>query len=93
MTAGRCAEALFIAVALVVAPAACAADTVIAGGVSSASANLWPIHIGTRKGFFAYADIGVDLVFSPFKASTTLPSLAFEILPVGSKKPPATKKS
>jgi NitT/TauT family transport system substrate-binding protein len=70
MTAGRCAEALFIAVALVVAPAACAADTLIAGGVSSASANLWPIHIGTRKGFFADADIAVDLVFSPSNSAT-----------------------
>jgi NitT/TauT family transport system substrate-binding protein len=43
---------------------------VIAGGVSSASANLWPIYIGIRKSFFAEADIAVDLVFSPSNSAT-----------------------
>jgi NitT/TauT family transport system substrate-binding protein len=71
MTARRCMEVLLIAVALLFsAPAVRAADTVIAGGVSSASANLWPIYIGTRKGFFAGADIVVDLVFSPSNSAT-----------------------
>jgi NitT/TauT family transport system substrate-binding protein len=75
MTAGRRAKALWVAVALLFAtallsPPARAADTVIAGGVSSASANLWPIYIGTRKGFFAEADIAVDLVFSPSNSAT-----------------------
>jgi NitT/TauT family transport system substrate-binding protein len=71
MTAARRAKALLVAVALLfAAPAARAADTVIAGGVSSASANLWPIYIGTRKGFFAEADIAVDLVFSPSNSAT-----------------------
>ena len=67
----RWAKALIVAVALFfAAPAARAADTVIAGGVSSASANLWPIYIGIRKGFFAEADIAVDLVFSPSNSAT-----------------------
>jgi NitT/TauT family transport system substrate-binding protein len=75
MTAGRRAKALWVAVALLFAvallsPPARAVDTVIAGGVSSASANLWPIYIGTRKGFFAEADIAVDLVFSPSNSAT-----------------------
>jgi NitT/TauT family transport system substrate-binding protein len=75
MTAGRRAKGLLLAVALLLATAlvsapARSADTVIAGGVSSASANLWPIYIGTRKGFFAEADIAVDLVFSPSNSAT-----------------------
>jgi NitT/TauT family transport system substrate-binding protein len=71
MTAARWAKALLIALALLfAAPAARAADTVIAGGVSSASANLWPIYIGIRKSFFAEADIAVDLVFSPSNSAT-----------------------
>ena len=40
------------------------------GRLSSASANLWPIYIGIRKGFFAEADIAVDLVFSPSNSAT-----------------------
>jgi NitT/TauT family transport system substrate-binding protein len=66
----RWTNALLVAIALLVAPAARAADTVIAGGVSSASANLWPIYIGTRKGFFAEANIAIDLVFSPSNSAT-----------------------
>jgi NitT/TauT family transport system substrate-binding protein len=57
------------ALALTLAPAR-AAETVIAGGVSSASANLWPVYIGIRKGFFADADIKIDLVFSQSNSAT-----------------------
>src|SRR5262252_7338399 len=46
-----------------------AAETVIAGGVSSGSTNLWPIHIGIRKGFFQAADIRIDLVFAQSNAN------------------------
>ncbi len=46
-----------------------AAETVIAGGVSSGSTNLWPIHIGIRKGFFQAVGINVDLVFAQSNAS------------------------
>jgi len=61
--------ACFIAAALLCAPPARAAETIIAGGVSSGSTNLWPIHIGIRKGFFQTADIKVDLVFAQSNAS------------------------
>jgi NitT/TauT family transport system substrate-binding protein len=61
--------ALLIASALLCAPPVSAAETVIAGGVSSGSTNLWPVHIGIRKGFFQAADIKVDLVFAQSNAS------------------------
>src|SRR5262249_56558460 len=64
----RLSLALLFALAL--APGTRAAETVIAGGVSSASANLWPIYIGIRKGFFADADIKIDLVFSQSNSAT-----------------------
>jgi len=60
--------ALAFATALLCAPAG-AAETIIAGGVSSGSTNLWPIHVGIRKGFFQTADIGIDLVFAQSNAS------------------------
>jgi ABC-type nitrate/sulfonate/bicarbonate transport system substrate-binding protein len=66
----RAAQALLLATALMLAPASRAAETIIAGGVSSASANLWPIFIGTKKGFFADADIKIDLVFSQSNSAT-----------------------
>jgi ABC-type nitrate/sulfonate/bicarbonate transport system substrate-binding protein len=61
---------LLFATVLMLAPAARAAETIIAGGVSSASANLWPIYIGIKKGFFAAADIKIDLVFSQSNSAT-----------------------
>src|SRR5712691_6762605 len=45
-----------------IAPAR-AADTVVVGTVGSASANLWPVFIGTSKGFFAEQDLKVDLIY------------------------------
>jgi NitT/TauT family transport system substrate-binding protein len=63
------AIAISLAVALFSAPPAFAAETIIAGGVSSGSANLWPIHIGIRKGFFRAEGIIVDLVFAQSNAS------------------------
>jgi NitT/TauT family transport system substrate-binding protein len=67
----RNAKVIAIAVAtwLVFAPVAGATETVIAGGVSSGSTNLWPIHIGIRKGLFQAAGITVDLVFAQSNAS------------------------
>ena len=40
-----------------------AAETVTIGTVGSASANIWPVFIGLNKGFFAEADIKVELVY------------------------------
>jgi ABC-type nitrate/sulfonate/bicarbonate transport system substrate-binding protein len=67
-TRNRNAIALAVAALLLFAPAASAAETVIAGGVSSGSTNLWPIHIGVRKGLFQAAGINVDLVFAQSNA-------------------------
>jgi len=54
--------------ALLCASAAQAADTVpdtvIVGAVGSASTNLWPVHIGIAKGFFAAEGLAIDLVYA-----------------------------
>jgi NitT/TauT family transport system substrate-binding protein len=63
------AIAFAVATLLHFAAPAGAAETVIAGGVSSGSTNLWPIHIGIRKGFFQAEGINVDLVFAQSNAS------------------------
>jgi NitT/TauT family transport system substrate-binding protein len=63
------AIAFAVATLLHFAAPAAAAETVIAGGVSSGSTNLWPIHIGIRKGFFQAEGINVDLVFAQSNAS------------------------
>ena len=60
--------AFAFAAALLYAPAA-RAETIIAGGVSSGSTNLWPIHIGIRKGFFQAEGLTIDLVFAQSNAS------------------------
>src|ERR1700678_455534 len=58
-----------IAAALLCTPGARAAETIVAGGVSSGSTNLWPIHIGIRKGLFQAEGIKIDLVFAQSNAS------------------------
>ena len=63
------AAAVVLSLAALFAAPASAAETIIAGGVSSGSTNLWPIHIGIRKGFFQDADIAIDLVFAQSNAS------------------------
>jgi NitT/TauT family transport system substrate-binding protein len=68
----RAVQALVFATALALASTSRAAETVVAGGVSSASANLWPIYIGIKKGFFADADIKIELVFSQSNSATVL---------------------
>jgi ABC-type nitrate/sulfonate/bicarbonate transport system substrate-binding protein len=44
-------------------PAARAAETILVGSVGSASANLWPVTVGDKKGFFAAEGITIDMVF------------------------------
>jgi ABC-type nitrate/sulfonate/bicarbonate transport system substrate-binding protein len=56
-------RALLLLLALGVALPARAVDTVTIGTVGSASANLWPVYIGTAKGFFAAEGLKVDIVF------------------------------
>ncbi len=60
----RVAWAALLGIALTCAGETGAVETVIAGGVGSASANLWPIYVGINKGLFAAEDIKIDLVFS-----------------------------
>src|SRR5262249_18780828 len=47
----------------VAAPGAHAADTILVGSVGSASANLWPVMVGDKKGFFAAEGIKIDMVY------------------------------
>jgi len=58
------------AAAVMLAPAAHAADSVTVGAVGSASAILWPVFIGTKKGFYADQDLKVDLVYIQSSAQT-----------------------
>jgi ABC-type nitrate/sulfonate/bicarbonate transport system substrate-binding protein len=61
---GRRAAALAtLGVALLAASAARATETIAVGSVGSASANLWPVMVGSNKGFFEAQDIKIDLVF------------------------------
>ncbi len=59
----------FVAVSLLLGPAwlapsaARAADNVSIGTVGSASANLWPVFIGIKKGFFEAANLKFDVVY------------------------------
>lgn len=58
----RSVAGVVLGVMLLLTPAARAADTVLIGAVGSASAHLWPLHIGLAKGFFEAADPKVDFV-------------------------------
>jgi ABC-type nitrate/sulfonate/bicarbonate transport system substrate-binding protein len=66
--------AFLIGAALALAPVASAgpahaADTVHVGSVDATSANLWPLHIAIKNGYFDQAGINVDLIFSHSNAS------------------------
>ena len=60
---------LLVGATLAFAPAAHAADTVSVGSVDAASANLWPLHIAIKNGYFDAANIKIDLVFAQSNAS------------------------
>jgi NitT/TauT family transport system substrate-binding protein len=60
---------LLIGAALAWAAAAQAADTVAVGSVDATSANLWPLHIAIKNGYFDAAGINIDLVFAQSNAS------------------------
>ncbi len=68
MRTGLLAMLLLIAVPAV-APTAQAADTVSVGSVDATSANLWPLHIAIKNGYFDAANIKIDLVFAQSNAS------------------------
>src|SRR5947209_10032380 len=61
----RCAVgALVLGVTLLVAPVAQSATATI-GLVGTASATHWPIYSGLKKGYYAEADIKLDMIFTP----------------------------
>jgi NitT/TauT family transport system substrate-binding protein len=62
-------SALLASVVLAFAYTAQAADTVSVGSVDATSANLWPLHIAVKNGYFDAANIKIDLVFAQSNAS------------------------
>ena len=48
---------------------AIAADLISVGSVDATSANLWPLHIAAKNGYFDAANLKIDLVFSQSNAS------------------------
>jgi NitT/TauT family transport system substrate-binding protein len=60
---------LVAAAALSPCHVATAADTVAVGSVDATSANLWPFHIAVKNGYFAAANLNIDLVFAQSNAS------------------------
>jgi NitT/TauT family transport system substrate-binding protein len=64
-----CMGTLLLSTALVYAPAARAADTVIVGSVGAASSNLWPVYIGMTQKLFEKEDLKIDLVFAQSNAA------------------------
>ena len=57
------AQALLMAIGVLLAPAAHAVDTVSIGFVGSVSPTHWPIHVGIKKGFYAAENLKPDLIF------------------------------
>lgn len=55
--------ALLLGAAWLAPSASRAADNVSIGTVGSASANLWPVFIGIKKGFFEAANLKFDVVY------------------------------
>ena len=66
---GKIVAALIGAAAFAPAVPAWAADTVQVGSVDATSANLWPLHIAVKNGYFDAANIKLDLVFAQSNAS------------------------
>ncbi len=58
-------RSVLVAVLVLLALPAYAADTVETGAIGSPSGSLWPIYIGESKGFFAKAGVDIDLIFAP----------------------------
>jgi NitT/TauT family transport system substrate-binding protein len=54
---------LLVGCAVLTSPGARAADNVSVGTVGSASANLWPVFIGLKKGFFDAENLKIDIVY------------------------------
>jgi ABC-type nitrate/sulfonate/bicarbonate transport system substrate-binding protein len=58
------AAAVVLCAQLAFSPTALAIETVSVGSVDASSANIWPLHIAAKNGYFDAAGIKVDLVFA-----------------------------
>jgi NitT/TauT family transport system substrate-binding protein len=54
---------ILLGASLLTSAGARAADNVTVGTVGSASANLWPVFIGMKKGFFEAENLKIDIVY------------------------------
>src|SRR5579864_2556285 len=72
-----------LAAALAAPRPAQAADTVHVGSVDPSSANLWPLYIGRKLGYFDAAGLDIDLIFAPSNAAVVqqLAAGAYDIAP------------
>ena len=66
---GKVIAALICCAALAWAAPTWAADVVSVGSVDATSANLWPLHIAQKNGYFAASNLKIDLVFAQSNAS------------------------
>jgi ABC-type nitrate/sulfonate/bicarbonate transport system substrate-binding protein len=58
----RVAHASLLGAVLLFAQPASAADTVMVGLVGGTSMTHWPIHVGLKKGYYAAANVKLDLI-------------------------------
>ena len=60
-----------------------AADAVMVGSVDPSSANLWPLYIGRKLGYFDAAGLNIDLIFAPSNAAVVqqLAAGSYDIAP------------
>jgi ABC-type nitrate/sulfonate/bicarbonate transport system substrate-binding protein len=80
----RMLAVLWAGVAAALVPqAAPAADSVLVGSVDPSSANLWPLYIGRKLGYFDAAGLNIDLIFAPSNAAVVqqLAAGSYEIAP------------
>jgi len=83
-TLKRLMATLWAVAAVGLAPQAVpAADTVLVGSVDPSSANLWPLYIGRKLGYFDAAGINIDLIFAPSNAAVVqqLAAGSYDIAP------------
>jgi NitT/TauT family transport system substrate-binding protein len=66
---GKAIAVLMSCAALAWVAPAWAADVVSVGSVDATSANLWPLHIAAKNGYFDDANLKIDLVFAQSNAS------------------------
>jgi NitT/TauT family transport system substrate-binding protein len=64
----RATGPLIVGAMLLLAPLA-RAETVTIGLVGTASATHWPIYAGLKQGYYAAADIKLDMIFTPSSAA------------------------